>query len=435
MRSFDIYAAVAFNILLGLSLLRLSSIPHVVLMQPMNLSSMGETKVSPAVQEYLNGLFKKLDSVKTSPNNVNCSACASQQATSTGSDTVATKPALRIQGETCSNQNASYENQISGLITKTPFLQNMIRAYGNKTEPLTLSQQCILSMMKSKQDLAKTNAESGNSCSLRNSARACLSSNYIGLVAGSADLAMNCMKDYFNPSNYASKQEFGLLMGLYHQESGFHINAVNSRSVARGPGQLVDVAIQEVNDKEISTVRRHLQNKGGLCAQMANYALSQNMSSRNMCSAINLSSGNPLRNFIYSLAEYKNAKQYLRNTAFGPSLNKLFGAPPCTPTNAACTQSAAYNQWKNMKEDLLVRVSIWGYNTGPMGARVPFTALAQRWMTQNRVMSPTNGRNSMNQFLGELARYMRSSEAAGYYQAVSRNLSATESKIGGSCVK
>lgn len=435
-----------------LSLVYLISNTDVIQMQKIDLSSIVDANnITRSFGEQIIRHLGVLNRPSTgSPAQPPCLACMTAAATTPTLPPLSTD---RIRGEQCSAQNNYLEKQIEDLTSKNNFFQQIVAQYESQHHDRTISLRCVQTMLQSKLGASHPSFQNGCRGSSNGQARPCLSTNYVRLITSSLDISMKCLRSYINPSGHLQDEDLRAILGMFYQESGLHINAMSPRG-AGGVGQMTSVAIADMNRNEIPNTRQFLRSQGGLCAQLSEVALGQNMSSNNRCERISIAAGNPMKNIVYSLAYFKSSRSQLSQRFFTRSsrtgqtdFTRLFGPAPCNESDSACSNSQAMKSRQELQEDLLSRISIWAHNTGLGGMTVPYEALARRWITQGRALVPGSGKNSVANFLQELSRAMvtnghsanrgRTRETSNYYPNVQKHLSQIEANVGegGSCIR
>ncbi|MFN7905514.1 MAG: hypothetical protein ACK5P5_10055 [Pseudobdellovibrionaceae bacterium] len=362
-----------------------------------------------------------------------CMACQTRPATEAPEAT---------RGEPCTARNSYLESQIRSLRTTSPFIQQSLSAYESGQNRKVI-RSCISTMMQTTFGPGNRAFHHTSRGCGANGVRPCLSTQYVDLLASSLETAINCLSNENNPNSVFQKADIRAILAMFNIESGFHTN-VFSPTGAGGIGQLTEGAINDMNKNQMPQIRRNLEARGGLCAQLSQEILSRPMSASvsNRCERASISAGNPMKNLMYSLAYYNTSRSMYRSRFFsqpsrGTDYRRLFRPSPCDVAEASCRSSAGYQQWKNMQDELLARTAAWSHNTGPYGMSSRFEGLATRWLRTGRVMEPGNGRNSLTAFLSELAPMQATAEMRGYNQRMQRAMSQIENSAGegGSCVK
>lgn len=425
-----------FALLLIGNTLHISDIQKFLQTGWIELSSTTPGDDSMAVRRIMGNILRdiqRMNSPQTTAPAQPCVACTTPVAA-----TAQPAPAIRtenIRGEQCTARNSYLENQITSMRTNSPTIQQILANY-ESGQNRRVVRNCITTMMEM---TFGASTPSFRQCG-GNGNRPCLSNQYVNLIAGSFETALSCLQNDSSSNWNFQRNDLRSIMAMFNIESGFH-PTLFSPTGAGGLGQLTQSAIREVNIAELNGMRQTLSNKGGICARLAQETLSRPMadSPAQRCERVSFSAGNPMKNIIYSLAYYARAKALLR-PYFSQStqgFSRLFGQAPCNQSDSSCVNSAPYQQWRQLQEDLLSRVAAWSHNTGPYGMRIKYDALATRWIRTGRVLTAGSGRNSMEAFLNELSPLQPTNEMRSYYSRLQQKMNRIESSAGegGSCVR
>ena len=426
------------SLLIVASGFQFSNLPHHLQHQMIDLASQIPQTDSMTIRRLMGNILRdihRVNSPQTTAVPQPCTACMTPVAAT--SQTPAAIRAESTRGEQCTARNNYLENQITSMRTNNSAVQQILANY-ESGQNRRVVRSCITTMMET---TFGTSTPSFRQCG-GNGNRPCLSNQYVNLIAGSFEAALNCLQNNSSSSWNFQRHDLRSIVAMFNIESGFH-PTLFSPTGAGGFGQLTQSAIREINLNELTGMRNTLASKGGLCAQIAQDTLARPMadSPAQRCERVAFSAGNPMKNIMYSLAYYARAKTLLRpyfsrNTR-GENFSQLFGSSPCNESETSCTNSPQYQQWRQLQEDLLSRVAAWSHNTGPYGMRIKYNALATRWIRTGRVLTAGTGRNSMDAFLRELSPLQPTGEMRVYYSRLQQRMNQIESSVGegGSCVR
>lgn len=327
----------------------------------------------------------------------------------------------------CRERNSYLEQEMSRVRDSGSLVGELIRK-GPQRDTL-IQPQCMRSALMHKlgenSQLFRTCSTSGNSLGNR-AYRPCVSENYFSMVSNSFDLVMRCLAPQLGPTQADQKRDIRQIFGMFTVESGMHLNAVSGTGAA-GFGQLTQSAIESINSQELSSLRRSLENAGGLCARLGREALGGNPPMKanraNSCERISISHGNPLKNLIYSVANVLQNKRLLQNDVFGEG--RLARKFDLTAADRRRLQTA---------------LAVWAHNSGIGGLKTPLAALLNSKYKNRKV-------TDVNRFIEEMKTAMRDyphransssarrRETSRYYGSVVSQIQKTEQGVGGgSCL-
>lgn len=404
-----------------------SSVPFKTLnlVQKPLVSQASEPEAIPVIEHALDTIdrskrFNDLYNMMNPNVNIECASCDTQLRSLRYSNPDDPKQ--------CNADNSYLEREISQSSQGSSLISHLINAPIRPNSIIKPS--CMRMSMESR---FGSTSKSFRECSADGqSARAfrpCITENYFKLINNSFDMVSSCMKDFMTPEADEDNKKLDVraVYALINVESGFHVNAMSGRG-AGGIGQFTEVAIREVNEKELKNIRTSLEGSSdAYCANIAKEHLSSAEPMRpeksNSCDRISISKGNPLTNMLYTFGYLKGIKKGLNSTLFE---NKRYK-----------------DKFKLSKDDLekIKRaLMVWAHNTGPAGTWTPAKALLN---TIYRNKPVTNA----DEFIHEMQVYLqkfpasankssaRRKETSHYFPSITKTLNDIEQNVGGgSCV-
>lgn len=358
-----------------------------------------------------------------------CNQIAVTATAPTAAPAVVDAPKLSdIRYMSCSSSNNYLENTLARAKNGSGLIADLLRT-GPRSDTI-LKPACLRIGMDAKfgpniRTFGRCDG-SGGAVGPSRTVRPCLSENYFTLMNNSFDLVSRCLGGYLS-SEGDPKEQVRSIFSMINIESGMHLNAMSPTGAA-GIGQMVSGAIADVNKREMDRIRSHLNAKGGQCAKLSQAVLAgqppmRSEVSRN-CERIDLASGNPLKNMIYTYGYVSIVSRDLKREVFD---DRRFA------TKFALSGAEAAR--------LRTSIAIWGHNVGSGGIRTSLTALLN---SRYRGRQVTN----VDQFLNELSQALRDyphqanssaarrSETSRYYPAIRDTLKKIETNVGGgSCVR
>jgi hypothetical protein len=332
----------------------------------------------------------------------------------------------------CSDRNDYLSKEIDLLAGKSGLVSEMLRQ--NVNTNAIIKPICTMMGMEAKFNSSSNSfrqCSSGND--IKRVVRPCIDEDYFKLAHNSFNLVSSCMQGFVSPdaTDADQKEDIRMTYAMINKESGFHINAAsstNSKKIgAGGIGQLTDVAITDVNNKQLGNIRKMLDSSGdGQCRELSRLYLKgappMKPSAGEACGRVSLKDGNPFKNIIYTYAYLKVNKDYLNSLVFKKYSAKFKGLP-----------ASELNEIKRA-------MMIWTHNTGIGGATTPMTALLNGPYRGKTVKDSKTFIKQMEQFL-KLSpnRANRSAgrikETTNYFPGIQKILNNIENNAGGgSCL-
>lgn len=206
-----------------------------------------------------------------------------------------------------------------------------------------LNPNCVAMYMELLPPSHFTQSCSGSPAMPRPIARSCIEDNYVKLVTNSFNVASTCL------SSWVSPEAIQLAGKLFPHESGFHINAKSGIN-GTGVGQLVNIAIDDVNQNALGNIRTALNRAGApeqcgrISSEMFQQARPLESGMGNECDRMSVEKRNPLLNMMYSMSLIQIMHNRMESTwrAHASSMN-------LSPAD-----------FKQVKEQVMT----WAYNLG-----------------------------------------------------------------------
>lgn len=327
----------------------------------------------------------------------------------------------------CSSRNNYLEDEMKTLKGNQGLIGDLLRAGPQKDN--WLKNECLRSSMVTKMGENNTSFRScpvGSNRANKQRIRPCVSENYFSLISNSFDLVTRCMAPMMGSNQKDQKREVLELFGMFHIESGMHMNAMSS-SGAAGFGQLTEDAIKSINRNELGSIRKVLNDQGGACARLSKeYFSSTPMRSElsKSCDRISLQKGNPLTNMVYSIANVMQSKRYLSGDIINASRFK-----------------DRFDLSSSDRKRLLTALSVWSHNTGLGGLKTPLLSLLNSKYRGNKKVT------DVDKFLEEMKQAMldyphrankrsaRKKETSKYYPSIKSAIQSMNKNVGGgSCL-
>ncbi|MGE0632881.1 MAG: hypothetical protein AB7O96_10755 [Pseudobdellovibrionaceae bacterium] len=251
--------------------------------------------------------------------------------------------------------NGYYEKDVNRMAVEGSAIeQNLVK--GNIGIQRVTNPMCVNNFMTYGADFKYCDA--GGSVPAKVS-RPCTSEKLFNLTYNSFELAGHCLKGYLpgTETEDGFKRVMELLLAKNGIESSFNTNAVNPTTSAAGIGQFIPggrSAIIDVNRRELNAMKAKLAaHSNPNCKQIAEKFLNKPMNEGNICTAISIADGNPMKNMLYGMAYYKMSRDELEVKVFKPYAHQFTGL--------------STKELEQYKLDL----AIWAHNAGPGGILYP----------------------------------------------------------------
>jgi hypothetical protein len=259
--------------------------------------------------------------------------------------------------------------------------------------------------------------------------RPCISENYFKMVSNSFNVVSSCLQEYMSPGASEATQSLDVraAYAMINIESGFHVNAMSGTG-AGGAGQLTGPAITDVNETEMSKVRKALEESGDpTCSALSHEFLDSKQPMRAekgaSCDRISVKKGNPVLNMIYTYAYLKWSKNAMNRVVLNDKRYK--------------------NKFKMSdyeKSKIQRALMVWSHNTGPAGTWTPAMTLLNSVYRNKPVTNAETFINELQQYMKKFpARANKSTarrtETSKYFPSITSLLNKIETNVGGgSCV-
>lgn len=380
-----------------------SSTPQTLIPEENNQEPAKEVVATLARIEHVTGQVKK--------DPVPCLECTQRQA----------------QYDSCNSQNDYLEKQIDRLQGQD-YLRQLL-----STSEQTLSASCVRESMKfTSGPFAKCVV--GSTLGQTTAAKACTSQKLVKLVDQSLNLSMKCFAKYLN-SNAQNpevfKQTSRSVIALINLESGFHLNA-RSTTGASGLGQITAGASKAILKNQWAPMRSFAnQSAQRECKDLSKIypAAPSNINSSGCDNRMNLDSGGPLANMLYTIGHMK-----LVRTEVELTLNRKL-------KELGIRLSAVQN------EKLISSLVTWGHNTGSYGITRPLLSLLSS-TTGQEALKNENIDSFLSLMKGEVAGFHRNylrrrsaggssenriKEASQFFDHVQNKMKKLEQRVGRKC--
>ena len=353
---------------------------HPIMYQSVLASETPKTEVDPLMAEVL----RQLEASKNLGQQTGTPKSDSPPITSEGVCKDCEKNvADEVKYETCNSSNNYLDKKLSALELEQDSLFSELLNEEPDPEAL-ISPKCTRMAMSIKLAANAKNfksCESGSYTSKSEIVRPCINKKYHALMHNSFDLVARCMTPLLGSNAREQKQSILMLMGLFTQESSFHMNAV-SGSGAGGVGQMTEGAINFVNTAYLPTIKESFLASGHGCDQIADEFLAgaspMAADKKNSCDRISLSNGNPVTGMVYAMTNIYGMMSELQSDIFeSDRYSEKFNLPP--------------QELFRLK----LKLAIWSHNTGLAGTEFPLRSLLKSTYARKPV-------TNVDQFLKEM---------------------------------
>ncbi|MGE0634053.1 MAG: hypothetical protein AB7O96_16685, partial [Pseudobdellovibrionaceae bacterium] len=244
----------------------------------------------------------------------------------------------------CAGKNAEgkpfNKNYLANSLKQVPAMYRLPRAKVSEAE---FPKECIQTIMSNFPDSAKMYAScsSVSATPAPGAGRHCMTSEYVNTVYNSFVDVMDCL----------DVDQMIFLPKLLN-ESGFHINAFNSKGFDSGVGQLTKSALSDVNlNGHVRYVKKIQESNKPSCQRLTKVGGLMNQASVDSAKRCELISApmNPVRNILYTAMTALRLRQIVENSLRKAEIDSLF-------------VEGGFGNYD--REKLIETLSILGYNTG-----------------------------------------------------------------------